>query len=781
MNQAIVQDVVTEVMRRLEARRGIRAGEDAPANERKRPDAPRAADVRTGEYGIFCNVDEAVAAASESQKKLMKLSLDDRDAIVKLIKKLAKDNASIWGKIEYDETKIGRLDHKIEKLQILELVPGVQWLKTNAYSGTNGVCLEEFAPFGVIGVITPVTHSVPTLSANAINMIASGNAIVCNPHPSGTNCAAHAVWEYNKAIAQKFGIEHLVAVIVPPTLETAEAIFKHRGIALLVATGGPSVARAALASRKRAIVAGPGNPPVVVDETACLKNAAESIVKGGAYDNNLLCIGEKQVFCVESVFDKLMSQMEKAGGFILNSSQIDKLTCVAFTGDEGKKHVNKDYVGKDASVLADAAGTSVPPATQTARGRDRQESPVRAGRTDDAVRAVRAHAKRRGGDRPGHRERARLSPHGDHPLPKYGHGDEVRPARQCHALCRQRRQSCGIGPRRARVSKLQHRHANRRGHHQSADVHAISADHDDQQLENDLDATRNRHRQRNRNDQASLARGLADAGGAAAECGAQARKRLSSGGRSPGRRRRRYGHYQLRRQGRERVGGRSKKPSALVHRWDRGRMIFTQRQLEALHNGNGQIVLPYQARLSPLAQDWVRRKRIVIGYGNVTAELMPKLGSSSPLPPESPRGAGKYLWWCDGPCGSAKGAIVSLSREANLASMQIPSDAKQIVLVVKTLAGEIKSGKIDGGILLVKSGAVALVLANRCPSLRAVLGTCIDSVEQGIQNIAANVLVIEHPYVTLMQAKNLVSRFIRAERTLSDSMAKLIEEVASCG
>src|SRR5262249_31210739 len=191
--------------------------------------------------------------------------------------------------------------------------------------------LEEFAPFGVIGIITPVTHSIPTLTANVINMVASGNSIVCNAHPSGANCAAHAVREYNKAIAQKYGIEHLITIIQPPTLRTAEELFQHRGVHLLVGTGGPAVARPALSSRKRAIVAGPGNPPVVVDETACLRNAAESIVKGGAYDNNLLCIGEKQVFAVESIFDKLMSQMEKAGGFILNSSQIDALTKKAFT------------------------------------------------------------------------------------------------------------------------------------------------------------------------------------------------------------------------------------------------------------------------------------------------------------------------------------------------------------------------------------------------------------------------------------------------------------------
>src|SRR5688500_1067139 len=370
MNQALVQDVVTEVMRRLGDRRGsgVRAGETARAEEPKRAEGlrhPHRVDVPVGQHGVFSSVDDAVNAATEAQKKLVRLSMDDRDAIVKLVKRMAKDNAQAWGKMEFDETKIGRLDHKIEKLQILELVPGVEFLKTSATSGSNGVCLEEFAPFGVIGIITPVTHSVPTLTANVINMVASGNAIVANPHPSGTQCAAYAVREYNKAIAAKYGIENLITCVVPPTLETADQIFNHRDIPLLVVTGGPAVARAALAAKKRSIVAGPGNPPVVVDETACLRNAAESIVKGAAYDNNLLCIGEKQVFVVESVFDKLMQQMERAGASILNSQQIDALTKQAFKIDkEGHGHVNKDLVGRDASVLAQMVGVRVPPATQ---------------------------------------------------------------------------------------------------------------------------------------------------------------------------------------------------------------------------------------------------------------------------------------------------------------------------------------------------------------------------------------------------------------------------------
>jgi len=369
MDATLIADVVSEVMKRLggggsSSRSTVMAGEDEAANDGL-AGAPHRISDPVGQYGIFAKVDDAVVAATAAQQKLMALSLDDRDAIVKLIKKIAKDNAEAWGKMELDETEIGRLDHKIEKLKILELVPGVEFLRTDAYSGSNGVCMDEYAPFGVIGAITPVTHSVPTLSANAVSMIASGNAVVFNPHPSGVNCAAHAVREYNRAIAAKFSIDGLLTCISPPTLESAEAIFNHRGIALTVVTGGPAVARAALAAKKRAIVAGPGNPPVVVDETACLDNAAKSIISGAAFDNNLLCIGEKEVFAVEAIFDKLMAKMEKAGAFILNSQQIDALTKKAFKpGSDGKLHVDKDYVGKDLAVLARAAGVTIPPWTQ---------------------------------------------------------------------------------------------------------------------------------------------------------------------------------------------------------------------------------------------------------------------------------------------------------------------------------------------------------------------------------------------------------------------------------
>src|SRR5687768_9635631 len=211
-------------------------------------------------------------------------------------------------------------------------------MRSEVFSGDHGLAVIEHAPFGVIGAITPVTHSLPTITGNAVNMIAAGNAVVVNPHPSGKKVAAEGVRRFNKAIFEDLGIDNLICVIAEPTLESANQIFAHRDIALICVTGGPAVARAALNSGKRAVVAGPGNPPVVVDETADLARAARSIIQGGAYDNNLLCIAEKEVFAVDAIFDELMRQMEKAGAVRLNSKEVDKLTSVAITSvGEGDK------------------------------------------------------------------------------------------------------------------------------------------------------------------------------------------------------------------------------------------------------------------------------------------------------------------------------------------------------------------------------------------------------------------------------------------------------------
>src|SRR5579859_1921329 len=317
VNEALIRDVVAEVLGRL--------GQGTAPKVASSPAPPTpacscthdgaAAKIGTGKgrgkFGVFQDANEACAAAHDGFLQLKAKGVAARARVVELVKTIADSKAVEWGKLELDETKIGRLDHKIEKLQIIKLVPGVEWLQPDGRSGDHGITLEEYTPFGVVAAITPSTHSIPTLSGNIVNIVAAGNAVVFNAHPSAAKCAAVAVREYNQAIERELGIENLVTIIEQPTLDSFKAICNHEAVRLLCVTGGPAVVKAAMQTGKRAICAGPGNPPVLVDDTACMKRAAKSIIQGAAYDNNLLCIGEKEVFALDSIANELMSQLEQ--------------------------------------------------------------------------------------------------------------------------------------------------------------------------------------------------------------------------------------------------------------------------------------------------------------------------------------------------------------------------------------------------------------------------------------------------------------------------------------
>jgi len=352
IDETLIRSVVEQVLARM--------GSAVP---------PSANGSYQGRFGLFSDVPAAVAAAREAFERLSGMTIDDRRRIIQHIRRISIEQSVELGTMEMEETKIGRLPHKIEKLKTLgERAPGVEFLRSEVFSGDHGLAVIEHAPFGVIAAVTPVTHSLPTITGNAVSMIASGNTVVVNPHPGGKRVAAEGVRRFNEAIYRDLGVDNLICLIVEPTLETAEALFKHRDIALICVTGGPAVARAAMQQAKRAVVAGPGNPPVVVDETAELDRAARAIIAGAGYDNNLLCIAEKEVFVVESVFDAMLSAMERAGAVRLCAKEVDVLTKVAIAsvGEGAHKHdvPAKDFIGKDAAVLAKAIGKTIPADTE---------------------------------------------------------------------------------------------------------------------------------------------------------------------------------------------------------------------------------------------------------------------------------------------------------------------------------------------------------------------------------------------------------------------------------
>jgi aldehyde dehydrogenase len=378
VNEALIRDIVSEVLGRLGS---------APAPARPATPAPAPAPAvnpacgcplpgktgtpgRRGTFGVFQDAKEACAAAHEAYLQLSQKGVAGRLKVIEIVKRLTDFNAVPWGRIELEETKIGRLDHKIEKLKGLRGIPGVEFLHPYGLSGDHGITLEEYAPVGVIGAVTPSTHSIPTAACNIISMAAAGNSVVFNAHPGAAKCAVMAIRVINEAIHAELGIENLACIVEQPTLESFAAIAQSEFVRLLCVTGGPGVVKAAMQTGKRAICAGPGNPPVLVDETADLERAARNVVFGAAYDNNLLCIGEKEVFVLDDVFHQFMGALEKQAAVRLNAAQVERLTKAAFVFPAGQgagcPHpvVSRELIGRDPAALAAAAGTSVPEGTQ---------------------------------------------------------------------------------------------------------------------------------------------------------------------------------------------------------------------------------------------------------------------------------------------------------------------------------------------------------------------------------------------------------------------------------
>ena len=362
MDEKLIRSVVEDVLSRLQKQGGGSPQPAAPVPAVRY--APRG-----GRGGVFASADEACTAAAGAYEQLRKIGLAGRERIVQVVKTLCLDKAEEWGRIEFEETRIGRLEHKIEKLQGIPRLPGTEWLSPHGMSGDHGITLEENCPFGVIGAVTPVTHSVPTLACNIVSMVAAGNTVVFNAHPKGARCAATAVRAFNEAIKREVGIENIATIVEEPTVESFNEICAHPAVRLICVTGGPGIVNAAMRSGKRAVCAGPGNPPVVVDESADLDQAARDIILGGAYDNNLLCIGEKEIFVVDKVYKPFLEAFRRAGAVSLNGAQMERLTEAAFTFTKdagGCSHpaVNRDLVGADASVLGEHAGLKVSPKTE---------------------------------------------------------------------------------------------------------------------------------------------------------------------------------------------------------------------------------------------------------------------------------------------------------------------------------------------------------------------------------------------------------------------------------
>jgi propionaldehyde dehydrogenase len=328
--------------------------------------APSMAPAMSHSDGVFADVEQAIAAAERSFVDLGGCTLADRQAMVAAMRQATVREADRLGRLAVEETGLGRVSAKVQKILLAaRKTPGTEDLVPTAFTGDDGLSLVEPAPFGVVGAITPSTNPPSTVVNNTISIVAAGNSVVFNPHPSAKRVTNETVRVLNRAILEAGGPANVVCSVASPTLESSQTLMQHPAIRLLMVTGGGVVVKLAMTSGKKAVAAGPGNPPVIVDDTASLSHAARHIVDGASFDNGVLCIAEKEVFVFRNVADRLKEEMCRAGAFEVTGADRDRLVerCLDLSQPDHPVAA-RDLVGKDPAVLLAEVGLSAPPDTR---------------------------------------------------------------------------------------------------------------------------------------------------------------------------------------------------------------------------------------------------------------------------------------------------------------------------------------------------------------------------------------------------------------------------------
>jgi acyl-CoA reductase-like NAD-dependent aldehyde dehydrogenase len=324
-------------------------------------EAPQPAEAETvSGDGIYPDVDAAVAAARKAFEAYRSMGLKKRHRIIDSVRAAMRDRAAELAQMAHEETGIGRVEDKTLKNRlVIEKTPGPEDLEPHVWSGDQGLTVTEYAPFGIVGAITPTTNPTATIINNTIAIVSAGNAVVFNAHPNAKRVSVQGVRWINQAITAAGGPADLVTATPEPTIESAQRLMNHPQVRILMITGGPGVVREAQKTRKRAICAGPGNPPAVVDANADLELAGREIVRGASFDNNVICTDEKLVVVVESAADELLRQMQANQAYLLKEYELKKLERVIFAemGEPGTPgRVNGQWIGKNAGAILSQIG-----------------------------------------------------------------------------------------------------------------------------------------------------------------------------------------------------------------------------------------------------------------------------------------------------------------------------------------------------------------------------------------------------------------------------------------
>jgi acetaldehyde dehydrogenase/alcohol dehydrogenase len=305
-----------------------------------------------------------LARVRAAQKKYSEYSQEQVDVIFRHAAQAAAENRIKLAKLAVAETGMGVFEDKVIKNHF-----AAEFIY-NKYAGekTCGVIEEDedsgivkvAEPLGVIAGIIPTTNPTSTAIFKSLIALKTRNAIVFSPHPRAKGCTVEAARIVLKAAVEAGAPEDIIGWIDEPTVELSAALMAHPEINLTLATGGPGMVKAAYSSGKPAIGVGSGNTPAVIDETAHLKMAVNSILLSKSFDNGMICASEQSAVVVDSVYDAVKKEFAYRGAHILTAGEREKVGAVVMKNGR----VNADIVGQPAARIAEMAGVKVPEGTK---------------------------------------------------------------------------------------------------------------------------------------------------------------------------------------------------------------------------------------------------------------------------------------------------------------------------------------------------------------------------------------------------------------------------------
>jgi len=316
-------------------------------------------------------VRELVDKAKSAQEELSRKSQQEVDVIVKSVADAGVRNAGRLARMAHEETGFGVEADKVIKNVFASsgVYEHIKDMKTIGEIGQNDQKKTRSiaVPVGVVAGLIPSTNPTSTTLYKAEIAIKAGNAIVFSPHPNALNCIRETVKVIRQAIAEAGGNEELVNCITIPTIQATDNLMRHPDIAMILATGGSAMVRAAYSSGTPAIGVGPGNGPAYIEKTANLKMAVKRIIDSKTFDNGTICASEQSVVCDEDMAPAVQKEMEQQGAYFLNDEQIKKL------GDfilRANGTMNPMIVGKDVQTIAELAKIEVPKETRVMVARE---------------------------------------------------------------------------------------------------------------------------------------------------------------------------------------------------------------------------------------------------------------------------------------------------------------------------------------------------------------------------------------------------------------------------